>query len=125
MERAVAIKKLTQLLGKSVGYRVNTKAPTREEREAARVELPAANEERNKLGEQRRKRHEAILAADTEYQSLVVAYDAAKKHANDLLGVMHHYKFTVGRTEGPFFVVKAEGDSWEDVIEKVSTKERR
>ena len=35
MERSVAIKKLGKLLGKKLGYRINTKAPTQEEKAAA------------------------------------------------------------------------------------------
>jgi hypothetical protein len=35
----------------------------------------------------------------------------------------NHYRFTVGIDKGLFFVVKAQGDSWEEVIEKVQGNE--
>jgi hypothetical protein len=67
MERAVAIKKLGKLLGKSFGYRLDPKAATREKREAARAALTPAIENRKKLEEQKNERCRAVLAADTEY----------------------------------------------------------
>ena len=84
MERSVAIKKLSKLLGKKLGYRVNSKAPTLEERAAAKTELPVAIEERNKLKEKRDERYKAILAADTEYQSLFAAHRAASERTDKL-----------------------------------------
>ena len=42
MERTVALKKLEKLLGKKMGWRINPKAPTAEERTAAKLALPAA-----------------------------------------------------------------------------------
>jgi len=40
MERTIAIKKLGKMLGKSFGYRVDPRAPSREEREEATRRLP-------------------------------------------------------------------------------------
>ena len=39
MERKVAINKLTKLLGKKLGYRIDDRAPSPEERTAARAAL--------------------------------------------------------------------------------------
>lgn len=122
MERAVALKKLGKILGKNLAYRINDKAPTREEREAAAKELPAALEERNKLREKRDERYKEILAADAEYQRLKEAHQTAKNHADELMSIKHTCKFNVGTSNGMFFLVKAEGDSWEEVIEKVAAK---
>ena len=55
MERSVAIKKLGKLIGKGLGYRVNAKAPTKEERETAKAEYAVALKERNELKEKRRR----------------------------------------------------------------------
>lgn len=60
MERSIAIKKLRKLLGKSLAYRIDPNAPTREER--------------------------------------------------------------VGSSDGFFFTVLAQGDSWEHVVEKLTKK---
>ena len=72
MERSVALKKLGKFLGKSLGYRVNDKAPTREERKSP-AELPAAIAERNALKEKRDERYRAILAGDAEYLEIFFA----------------------------------------------------
>lgn len=119
MERSVAIKKLRKLLGKNLGYRVDPKAPTPEEREAARKELEATKTEYEKLKEQREARYQAILAADAEYQSLKTALAAARERREKLASLMGHYKITVGTTSKMFFHVAADGDSWEEVIRKV------
>jgi hypothetical protein len=122
MERSVAVKKLMKMLGKSFGYRIDTRAPTPEERAAAQAEMPAAVAERNKIKEQKDARYRAILAADQEYQSLCVAYDAARKRTDKLFSLIRHYKITVGNTNSMFFHIKAEGDSWEEVIDKLQEK---
>ncbi len=122
MERAVAIKKLGKLLGKKLGYRINTKAPTQEEKAAAAAELPAAVDERRRLREQKEERYRTILAADTEYQRLFAEHRAASDRTDHLSSITRCHKITVGVSESMFFLVKAEGDSWEEVIEKVSRK---
>jgi uncharacterized protein (DUF3084 family) len=124
MERSAAIKRLGKLLGKSLGYRIDAKAPTQEERDAAKSELKTVIEERNKLKEKREERYRAILAADAEYQSLRVLHTAASEHVDRLGSIARHYKITVGITNSMFFHVKAEGDSWEDVISKVEAEKQ-
>lgn len=122
MERAVALKKLGKLIGKNLGYRVDPNAPTADEREAAKVELKAANAETMRLKVLRDERYTAILAADAEYQELREKWRAAKDRADKLCGKTYHYKFTVGKSSSIFFHVLAEGDSWEEVIRKVEEK---
>jgi len=119
MERAVAIKVLGKLLGKKLGYRVDDKAPTKEERAEARAALTQAIEERNKMNEQRDARYKAILAADEEYQRLFAEAKAARKRTDELSSITRHYKITVGTSEGMFFMVRAEGDTWEEIIAKL------
>lgn len=125
MERTVAIKTLGRLLGKNLGYRVNAKAPTQEEREAARAALPQAVEERNKLTEQRDARRKAILAADVEYQNILAAVTVASKNVDKLSSTMHQHKITVGVSTGMFFLVKAEGDTWEEIIGKLTAEKKK
>jgi hypothetical protein len=122
MERAVAIRKLTKLLGKKLGYRVDGGAPSSEERAAANAELQAATKWRNTLKEERDRRCNAILAADATYQSLRARHEAANKQVADLSGKTYRHKITVGVSNDLFFVVKAEGDSWEEVINKIETR---
>lgn len=119
MERAIAVKKLGKLLGKSLGYRVDPKGLTAEEREEARAALKVANEETRTLLEQREARMKALLDADLEYQQIKAAHDVAKKNRDRHASRCYHYKFTVGTSNGIFFHVKAQGDSWEEVIAKI------
>jgi hypothetical protein len=119
MERAVAIKKLTKLLGKSLGYRVNDKAPTHEEREEAKQKLPALAEERKRAQEAVRLRRDVILDRDRELQGLIAIYQQVNKEWERTAGMTHYYKFTVGTSNGMFFHIRAQGDSWEEVISKI------
>jgi hypothetical protein len=125
MERKVAINKLGKLLGKKLGYRVDDKAPSPEERAEAASALAPAIEERNKLKEQRDARYKEILAADAEYQSLAAAAREAGKKVEELSSITRWYKITVGTSEGMFFLHKAEGDTWEEIIDKLTAKEKQ
>lgn len=122
MERTVALKKISRMLGSKMRYRIDPKAPTPEEKSQARAELPGAIEARDELVKQREARYEAILAADAEYQRLKVESKAAKDRVGKLHGITSRWKFTVGTTTSLFFIVKAEGDSWEEVIDKLKPK---
>jgi len=119
MERSVAIKKLVKVLGPSVGYRVDDKAPTPEQREDAKAALPVAIAKRDSWKEKRDARYRAILEADQEYQTLRAAHNDAREHVDRLSSMTRHYKITVGVSNSMFFHIKAEGDSWEEVIEKL------
>jgi hypothetical protein len=120
MERAVALKRLGKLLGKSLGYRVDGNAPTREERAAAREALTLAIANRTARKDAKEARYRAILAADAEYQSLLAAANAASEEVSRLGSITRHYKITVGTTSSMFFHVRAEGDTWEEIISKLS-----
>jgi hypothetical protein len=122
MERTVALKKLERLLGKKLWWRINPKAPTPEDRATAKAALPSAIEERNKLKEQRDARHRALLEGDAEYQSLNTAAIAAIARVEKISGITRWYKITVGISHGWANEVKAEGDSWEEVIGKLTTE---
>lgn len=123
MERAVAIKRLGKILGKSLGYRVDPKAPDRDAREEARSKLPPANETKKSLNDRMLARSREILDADAEYQRLKAEYSEAKKHCDELVGITHQYRFTVGISTNVFFMVKAQGDSWEEIIDKLTVKQ--
>ena len=119
MERQTAIKKLGRLLGKQFAYRVDSDAPTKEERDEAREILKATAEEKRRVLAEKEARIRVVLAADPEYCKL---RDAGKKLSDQctaLLSITGRHKFTVGRSGQIFFHVDAQGDSWEEVIEKV------
>lgn len=125
MERSVAIKKLGKLLGKSLGYRVDPKAPDQETRYKASADLPAANAVKKSISERMDAHRQAILQADPEYQQLKADYEVAKKVCDGLFSITCRYKITVGTTSSMFFHVKAQGDSWEDVIGQLTKSEGR
>jgi hypothetical protein len=118
------MKKLAKMLGKDFGWRVNAKAPNKEERQVAREQLKEANADRDRLRELRDKRCAAILAADEDYQLLDKAYKLARDKTQNLMGTLYDYKFTVGTSHGMYFLIKAQGDSWEDIFEKLAIEKR-
>lgn len=123
MERAVAIKKLGKLLGKSLGYRVDPKGATAEERADAQAAYKVASARTETLLKQKEARIKTLLDADPEFQQLKAAHEAAKKERDSLASQQHSYRFTVGTSNGMFFHVKAQGDSWEEVIAKLENKQ--
>jgi hypothetical protein len=122
MRREVAIKKLGRLLGKQLGYRVDPKAPDQEARDEARLKLRAEMQRRQQLGEAVEARRTALLNADPDYQRLKAAYGEARQSCEALSAITGHYRFTVGVSNSLFFTVKAQGDSWEDVIRKLTAE---
>lgn len=122
MERSVAIKKLGKMLGKSLGYRVDPRAPTAEERAMAQEEARVLRAEFKAAEEAREARLKVILSADAEYQKLKAETKRLKEAKDAAWGKSYHYKFTIGTSNGMFFSVKAQGDSWEEVIEMLSKK---
>jgi len=120
MQRVTAVKKLGKILGKSFGYRIDLSAPLAEERDEVRKTIPELTKARDAADKAVRERSQALLAADAEYQALVAVYREAKKNANKAFSRSNHFRFTVGTSNGMFFHVKAQGDSWEDVIRKLS-----
>lgn len=123
MERAVAIKKLGKILGKSLGYRIDPRAPNQEERDAAQAELREVVPKREALSKAVDARRAEILQADAEYQRLKAEHKEAREACDRLFSITHHYRFTVGVSNSMFFTVHAQGDSWEQVIEKLTVKE--
>lgn len=122
MERIVAIKKLGKMLGKSLGYRVDPRGLSSEEREAATAEAKTLNAEFKLAEEAEAARRKAILEGDGEYQRLRAETKRLREAKDRAWSRSRHFKFTVGTSSGIFFHVKAQGDSWEDVIEKLDTK---
>lgn len=125
MEKSVAVRKLHKILGKGFAYRVNPKAGTREDREKAKAELKAANAARDKAREALEQRRLELITADQEYQDRLAAKQAAEAVVRRLHGIQCGYRVTVGTVDKTvpgfsMFVVKAEGDNWQEVFDKVS-----
>jgi hypothetical protein len=122
MERAVAIKKLGKLLGKSLGYRVDPRGLNAEDRDAAAREARALSAEYKFAEEAEVARRKAILDGDAEYQRLRAEAKRLRDAKDTAWSKSHHFKFTVGTSNGLFFHVRAQGDSWEEVIETLTAE---
>lgn len=122
MRREDAIKKLGKLLGKNLAYRVNPKAPDQDERNEARDEVKSLNVTYASLDAQVKARAAAVLAADEEYQKLKQARAIIEEQRKKPSAKQHAYRFEAGIINPRFgwFEIKAQGDSWEDVIAKLT-----
>jgi hypothetical protein len=122
MERIVAVNKLGKILGKRMGYRIDSKALMADEKEAVRADFQTEAEALNELKKKKRERFEAILKADAEYQSLANECRAAEDRTSRLRSKLRGHKITAGVSSGMFFFIKAQGDSWEEVLAKLNGK---
>ncbi len=121
MERSVAVRKLGKILGKNVSWRVNPKAPDKEGREAARAKMAELLPRREALNQALAERRRIVLEADQEYQRVGREYREIRKRCDELHSVCLSYRFTVGTCSNMFFLIKAQGDSWEQIIDKLTT----
>jgi len=124
MDKSVAVKKLRQAIGKGFGYRENPRAGTREDREKAKSELKVATAERQRLKDAIYARERELHMGDEQWLTLQAAYKEAGKRTSTLSGKAHYHRITVGHSESiggfGFFHVKAEGDNWQEVLDKVT-----
>ena len=117
-----SLPKLRKLLGPKFGYRVNPKAPTPEERAEAKAAYSAALEKKLACQKRRDEYRNALLAGDQEYQRLRAEEIIAANCAAELAGLRMSYKITAGVSTDMFFIVKAEGDTWNEIIAKLEKK---
>lgn len=124
MDKATAVRKLHKIIGKGFGYQLNPKALDKDGREAAKAELKTANAEKDRASAALEARRQELLAGDQDYQAKLVAYRAARKHAEKLSSQSYACRITVGTTDRVggfgFFHVKADGDNWQEVLDKVT-----
>jgi len=123
MNRASAIRQIGKLLGSSFRYRINDKAPTPEERVAAKTEMTAVAKIVADLKAKKEARYEEILKEDAEYQQLYSAWKAERDRHCRLQSMQYSYRITVGKVSSLFFHVMAEGDTWDEVVEKLTKKQ--
>ena len=122
MERAVALKKLRKILGDKLGYRVDPKAPDAEVRAMARTRSVELSAKLRVVDAAREARRAVILAADETYRNLAAEAVLLRDARDKASSTSHHFRVTVGLVSELFFSVKAQGDSWEDVIKQLETK---
>lgn len=122
MERSVALKRVEKLLGKSFRYRVNLKAPNADGRAEARKEREVAERAHSSVSRQLSARTSELLRGDREYQRLSAEYKSTREKSADLRLISSSYRFTVFVSNGLFTKIEAEGDSWEEIIDKLTRK---
>lgn len=121
MNQAQAISKLRKLLGPKLAYRISKTALRADARAEAAVKARELLEKKRAVEEALQKRR-AELLADPTYQSLKAESEALGNEHERARSLTLHKPITVGRTEGIFFSVEAEGDSWAEVVAKVAEK---
>jgi hypothetical protein len=119
MQRAAAIKKLTKLLGQAFGYRVNLHAPYADERLQEQANARRLLDARQAALEALNARRTWLLDADPEHRLLLEQLTRLRDaHANANF-MARAYRFTAGVTDGMFYHVVAQGDTWEEVVASV------
>lgn len=109
---------MNRLLGKRAMYRYDDTALKGEERAALLERLPAmAEAAANAKAELEARKLE--LLKDPRYCALLKAYGEASKAHSDAAAKARRRRVTVGRDEGMFFCVKAEGDNWQEAIDNL------
>jgi phosphopantetheinyl transferase (holo-ACP synthase) len=122
MERNVALQRLQKMLGKQLRYRIDPNAPSPEERAAAKEAYPALLAAKEAALKALEERHQALLAGDIEYQRLKAEAKVAREAASQNGRIRTARKITVGTSNGLWFHVKAEGDSWEEIFAALAKK---
>ena len=114
MTREQASKAAAKRWGKRAMWRVEEKSSSPERRESARAEAAELKAKADALSAEIKRRLDALdwlTEMNAERLRLRKAADRAG------WGAMH-YKFTVGENVGYAFVVKGQGDTWEEAFAK-------
>lgn len=122
MNRTQALAKLKPILGAKMAWREDPKALVGDERIAMMATAREKNVEQKALAAARDARCAAVLVADAEYQDLRTRAAAACKEFEHASYYAHHDRITVGVSGGMFFSVRASGDNWAEVVQKVLDK---
>jgi hypothetical protein len=119
MNQQQALTKLKKVLGPKMGYQVNPKALKAEERAAASEQIRAVNQKKREVEAAMTARREELLG-DPAYQALKAELDALQKKGGALMGKAYTKPITVGVMGGVCFHVRADGDTWSEVVAKVA-----
>jgi hypothetical protein len=108
---------LRRLYGKKALYRYDEKAPTADERQALRERVPDLRSQREAARAARLARRDELLA-DPHYRDLLAIEQSAEKALESTLSRVRHYRVTIMTDEGFAHHVRAQGDNWQDAIDK-------
>ena|SRR5579864_1169478 len=118
---AKILKQLKDALGSNLAYRINDHALDAAGRAAKHVELTAVAARFKDANERMEARRRELLS-DPIYRELQASVTELRKARDELAGYMHARKYSVGACSGMFFHVKADGDTWGEVLEKLRAK---
>ena len=122
MKRETAISRLKKALGSRATWQINADAPDADERATALARLREAVAELAQVKAAREARA-AVLLADPEYRALRAQEAAIIAERDSLRGKANSYRITVGKIVGPSampgFYVAAQGDTWEEIFDKL------
>src|SRR5262245_23909963 len=123
MNQIQALAKLRKILGPEMGYRINDKAPSADERAAVRAGFDDLQRIDAEAKAARDARLAELLAGDARYQELRAQATAADRALSNARGKLYAHRIVVGVRGAMFFSVKFEGDNWDDVVRKATAKE--
>jgi len=118
MNEKTAIKSARKLLGPKMAFREDPRAPSAERRAEALQNLPAMRQALEAADAACNRRREELLA-DPLYRELTEKRAQARALHDAERRVAFRYRLTVGTATGWSFAVKAQGDTWADVIEEL------
>jgi hypothetical protein len=121
MSPAQAQAALKKLFGKAAAWRYDESALKGEEREALVAALPNLRQTREAAKAAMEARRDELLR-DPEYVKLREAYQRASKEAEIAFSRSIHRRVTVGKCNGMFLSVVAEGDNWQEAIDNARAK---
>lgn len=121
MNATQALTALRKLLGPKAGIQDSGKASSPEQRAAERELYLARKAIKDAAAAAMTSRREAILAADSEYQRRRAEHDAARALL-EKTGHGYRYRYMAGTLGALFFTVEAEGDTLQEVVDKVRAK---
>lgn len=121
MNSKQALARLRKVLGPKAGYRIRNDSPDADERARLTAEIPGKLAERNAAREALEARRKELLM-DPLYLSLVERYRKLQHESAEMVGRNNLARITVGRVNSLFFTVAAQGETWNEVFEKLKEK---
>lgn len=118
MTRTDAVRRLKRLIGPKFHWQEDKRPSSPEARASASTEAQRIKGERDaaklELEEMRRR-----LLSDPDYQALSAKVVWLNKELDNARWAACHHRIDVGTLNEIFFMVKAHGDNWADVVRKV------
>lgn len=125
MTRQEAWQRLVRLFGeKRAGYRVAKAISSPEKRQKAKEAADALHARWTDVKTRREARAKELLS-DSLYQELEAESRALYRARDQALAEAGAYRFTIGTSDGMFFHVSAQGDTWEECFAKLDATQQK